>query len=258
MTTLTELQRIAATVPQGVVPAEIRVTDTHLHIEHDHLIGTRYREKGIQGCLDGAGNPLPNSSGVVSDAMRDIRRRHARTVIHDELENDGIERPWIRLDNPPAWAMMTHPLFAYALTMNGMNDLPAGMIGNQTDPSPGVRVGMVQDLMLGRARMDPEHAETGKVGCDETGAVLILHVDLPETTRNLLPGHALGALLQLRPCGDPHLDAVVNSILIKGVRTVADGQGSVEIEFIPTRWIAPSPAPHGVDMKDVLKDAPVL
>jgi hypothetical protein len=238
-----------------------RFTLTHegsLTIEHELLVGSGNDARGIPHAFDDAGELTAAALREFDGAIRDIRRRSRRQAVFEKVDG-AIDpaRPWDDFDRPPSWATLTHPLLSYALRMNGSNDLTGDAVADRLAPGKGVRFELIQDVIVGRCPLDPLHPGAGKVGCDARGANLLLEAEIPETTRHLLAGRALGALVQLRACGDAHLDAIVSAIPIVHVLPPVDGSPVVTVVMAPVPWVPPAPAPIGIDVSDLRRDAPI-
>lgn len=254
-----QMDRRALALAPGIRTPRVTIThDGSMTLTHPMLSGTGYEATGIVAAVDAAGVVTTAALREFDDLVKDIRRRDRREEVFDRIDGEmDPERPWTEIDRPPAWATLTHPLFSYALKMNGTNDLTGPELAAGTSRSKGVRLELVQDVVIGRAMLDPTHPAAGKVGCDVRGASLLLEADIPETTRHLLAGRALGALLQLRTCGDAHLDAIVSAIPILHVNPPVDGSPVVTVTMAPVPWVPPAEAPHGIDVTDLRRDAPI-
>lgn len=247
--------RAAAAYPQIDAPRAESKGDGCIRLHHDLLANTHFSITGIALAQDGSLDA--HALGEYDEAIRDIVRRTRREAVFERVDQDmEWERPWESVGRPPSWATLTHPLFAYALRMSGSNDLGGDALAQGSSGATGVRLRSVQDLTIGRAMLDPSHPAAGKVECDTGGADLVLHADIPETTRHMLRGRALGALVQLRGCGDAHLDGIVASIPIKQVLPDDDGGHEIRVKFAPVPWVAPAEAPRGVDVTDLRRDVP--
>lgn len=229
-----------------------------LVLVHEYLKGTHYATTGVRVDMASDGSPSSTFLATCQEAMNDISRRWRRQELFKGMDPDVVlDRPWQELDRPPGWATLTHPLFAYALRMSGANDLSAeALAGTGEGPAPGLRVECIQDLVVGRSILDPAHPTTGKVGCDTAGATLFVVGDIPEKTRNLLRGHALSALIQLRSCGDAHLDGIVSSLPISKVIAEDVEPTHLRIEFTPIPWVACAEAPRGIDVSPMRREPP--
>lgn len=243
------LQARFARMAPGLETPEIRTQGDTILLEHEYLANTGFSQAGIAGGIGPDGEVTSAGFRLFDEAAHDIIRRSARNGVFERISpGPEPERPWRTLAKPPTWATLTHPMFAYALRMNGAHDLGGEQVSIGASPAPGVRIRLQQDLLVGQASMDPGHATAAQVKCDGMAAILEIGVAVPEAVRHLLAGRTLGALIQLRSSGDAHLDALVTSLTIQRAVDTGGDAPALRIHFTPTMWMAPSQSPPGADM----------
>lgn len=235
-------------------PPAAEQIDGRIVLDHPMLVGTQFAKIGIVDGIDDDGTVLPHAVARYDEALRDVVRRQMRLKAFAALDDGSpASKQWSDFGLPPTWALLTHPLFAYALRMHGIQDTAAQLHADDGLPA-GVRIGIIQDLMVGRASLDPRHP-VAKVGCDDMGAVLEVNAVIPESTRHMLRGRPLSSLIEIRPSGDARVDALAGNITILHVDQF-DDMPVATITFVPATWLPTCPAPFGIDMKAIWQKAP--
>lgn len=235
-------------------PPSARIEGGRLVLDHVMLTWTSHASLGIVDALGVEGLPTPEATAEYEAALHDVARRQERLALHMALSDGSpADEAWTDFDRPPAWALLTHPLMAYAMRTHGMHDMDADRMAEGPHPvGSGVRC--VQDLIVGRLPLEPSN-DVAIVACDDMGAVLQIRATIPESTRHMLRGRTIASLLGLRPCGDARIDALANGLTILHVDQF-EGEDVATVMIVPSPWITPSAAPLGIDMKPIVAKAP--
>lgn len=223
-----------------------------LKLDHPYLKGTAFNEHGIPDASDGE-ELSAHGKHQVEFAIDEITRRENRSALFDKIAgNPDGDRPWIKYSEAPSWSLLAHPIFVHALMRSGANDLTGKMLQNTATPSPGVRVRVLQDLLIGQCPLDPLNPSRGRVFSDDMGLVLEIGDTIPHVTRTALIGKPIGELIELPPCGDSELDAETAQLLISEIQDTIwmDRPG---ILVIPSRatWRGCAPVPPRVNEQEL-------
>lgn len=228
--------------------------NTNLGFKHDYLSGTSFSFPGFPDAVQ---------KGVISEfgkmeieaAARDMQRRILWAALHPQIKDRDFYRPWKRFDSAPSWALFTHPLFAYALAMNGAHDLDGDAVKSGISPATGVRFGKIQDLIVGTAPVSSRQRSAALVQCDDLGIVLMLKDQLPHIALSSAIGRSLKDIMELAPSGNKTIDAAVSSLIISHAQHDGDS-GGTNIHVEPAEWILCGEQPPDCDLQHILTLAP--
>lgn len=228
--------------------------NTNLAFKHDYLSGTTFSFPGVPDAVQ---------RGVISEfgkmeiaaAARDMQRRILWSALYPQIKDRELYRPWKRSDSPPSWALFTHPLFAYAMAMNGTHDLDGQAIQSGISPAPGVRFGKIQDLIVGTAPLSSRQRSAAQVHCDDLGILLTLKDQLPQIILSSGIGRSLKDIMELAPSGNVTIDAAVSSLVISDAEHDRES-GGTNIYIKAAQWILCGEQPEDVDLQHILNFAP--
>lgn len=221
-----------------------------LRLLHRLLTDTAYANPGIP---DASADSHLTEYGRehVGFAIDDIMRRENRSDIFQRrlyFNEHEPARPWTIYTSPPTWTLLAHPLMVHALTRAGCNDLPGSMMANIATPSPGVRVRVVQDLLVGSCPIDPSDPARGRVFSDDMGVSLQLQGLIPHVVQTALIGKPIGDLIELPTSGDDNLDVEVAGLIIQTVIDAEwNGNAGTMVTFTPARWRGCAHPPPNID-----------
>lgn len=228
--------------------------NTNLSFKHDYLSGTSFSFPGVPDAVQ---------KGVISEfgkmeiaaAARDMQRRILWSDLYRQIKERDFYRPWKRSDSAPSWALFAHPLFAYALAMNGAHDLDGEAVKSGSSPAPGVRFGKIQDLIVGTAPLSSRQRSAAIVQCDDLGIMVMLKDRLPQIALSSAIGRNLGELIELIPSSNETIDAAVSSLVVSHAQHDEDRDGT-NIYVEAAKWILCGEQPQDCDLQHILTLAP--